>query len=106
MGDQQVMRTTLMVRRIQKELQAGLRTFAGRLLARPKGDFGAFEGTIVGAFGPTFRVPFPGNGSRSRVASKYPQVWPRSLLRTVLRTRIFPSESIKAMVFAASKLRE
>ena len=52
------MRTTLMVRRIQKELQAGLRTFAGRLLARPKGDFGAFEGTIVGAFGPDFQGPF------------------------------------------------
>ena len=55
---------------------------------------------------PTLRVPFPENGGRSRVVSKYPQVWSLSLLRTVLRTRIFPSESIKVIVFAASELRE
>src|SRR5215203_2085478 len=55
---------------------------------------------------PTFKVPFPDNDGRSRVASKYPQLWFHSLLRRDLRTRTFPFESIKVMVFAASELRE
>src|ERR671910_1472408 len=36
----------------------GDRTLAGRLLAGPKGDFGAFEGAVAGAFGSDSQGPF------------------------------------------------